>query len=98
MVAQLNQAHALEFLRLSATELSQVAAGESLEQITSTFDLAAQAFDGDAEKTALWFRTKNPMLGDIAPRDMIRLGRFDRLRRFIVGAIAERAPSNSVAH
>lgn len=58
---------------------------------TSLFDVLA--FGGDAEKTALWFRTKNPMLGDVSPRDMIRLRRFDRLRRFINGAMADRAPT-----
>lgn len=65
------------------------------EEFAVTCNMVAEAFDGDADKTALWFRTKNPMLGDISPRDMIRLRRFDRLRRFIIGAMADRAP---VAH
>lgn len=64
---------------------------ERLEEIAVTCNLVAQVFDGDTEKTALWFRTKNPMLGDISPRDMIRLRRFDRLRRYIVGAITDKA-------
>jgi hypothetical protein len=34
----------------------------------------------------LWFKTRNPLLGDISPRDMIRLGRFERLRKFIINA------------
>lgn len=59
------------------------------EEIAVTCSLVAEVFDGDAGKTALWFRTKNPMLGDVSPRDMIRLRRFDRLRRFIKGAIAD---------
>lgn len=61
------------------------------EEIATTCNMVAEAFGGDAEKTALWFRTKNPMLGDVSPRDMIRLRRFDRLRRFIIGAMADRA-------
>ncbi len=65
---------------------------ERFEEIAVTCNMVAEAFDGDADKTALWFRTKNPMLGDISPRDMIRLRRFDRLRRFIIGAMADRAP------
>ena len=68
---------------------------ERFEEIAVTCNMVAEAFDGDVEKTALWFRTRNPMLGDISPRDMIRLRRFDRLRRFIIGAVADRAP---VAH
>jgi hypothetical protein len=65
---------------------------ERFEEIAVTCNMVAEAFGGDADKTALWFRTKNPMLGDISPRDMIRLRRFDRLRRFITGAIADRDP------
>lgn len=63
---------------------------ERLEEIGSTCNMVAQAFDGDIGKTALWFKAKNPLLGDISPRDMVRLGRFDRLRRFILGAMAEK--------
>ena len=64
---------------------------ERLEEIAVTCSLVAEVFNGDRGKAALWFRTKNPMLGDVSPRDMIRLRRFDRLRRFIKGAIADTA-------
>lgn len=57
-----------------------------LEEIAVICNLVAQFFSGDAQKTALWFRTKNPMLGEISPRDMIRFGRYDKLRRFIIEA------------
>jgi hypothetical protein len=43
-------------------------------------------FDGDPKKTALWFKAKNPMLGDISPRDMIRLGRYQKLMKFILSS------------
>lgn len=66
---------------------------ERFEEIAVTCNMVAEVFDGDKEKTALWFRTKNPMLGDVSPRDMIRLRRFDRLRRFVLGAIADMAAS-----
>jgi len=62
---------------------------ERLEDIASIANMVAVVFDGDAAKTALWFRTVNPMLGDISPRDMVRLGRYDRLRKFIVSAISD---------
>lgn len=61
---------------------------ERLEEIGSIANMVAEVFDGDAAKTALWFRARNPMLGDISPRDMIRLGRYDKLRKFIVNAVA----------
>jgi len=48
--------------------------------------MVADFFNGNTEKTVLWFKTRNPLLGDISPRDMIRLGRFERLRKFIINA------------
>jgi hypothetical protein len=65
---------------------------ERLEEIANTANIVAQAFGGDAEKTVAWFKARNPMLGDISPRDMIRLGRYERLRRFIINAMSERNP------
>ena len=63
---------------------------EKFEEIAVACNMVAEAMGGDADKTSLWFRTKNPMLGDVSPRDMVRLRRFDRLRRFIIGAVADR--------
>lgn len=39
------------------------------------------------QKTMIWFHTPNPLLGDLAPRDMIRLGRFQKLIKFIRTAL-----------
>ena len=58
-----------------------------MEEIASTINLVARQFSGDPEKTVAWFRARNPLLGDVSPRDMIRLGRYDRLRRFIIQAM-----------
>ena len=55
-----------------------------LEEIAATINLVAKQFDGDAAKTASWFKARNPLLGDVSPRDMIRLGRYRRLHRFII--------------
>lgn len=60
-----------------------------LQEIALTINLVAKQFAGDPEKTAAWFRARNPLLGDISPRDMIRLGKYDRLRRFIIQAMAD---------
>ncbi|MFM8901044.1 MAG: hypothetical protein ACKOF9_14010 [Burkholderiales bacterium] len=67
---------------------------ERLEEIAITANWVAQAFDGDPEKTAAWFRARNPLLGDVSPRDMIRLGRFERLRKFIIHTMKERNHSS----
>jgi hypothetical protein len=97
----------VEFLGLSNADVSHIAGVskksvryddgvpkemlERLEQIGNVCNLVAHFFAGDAAKTALWFKTRNPMLGDIAPRDMIRFGRYDKLRRFIIGALADQS-------
>lgn len=62
---------------------------ERLEEIAQTINLVARVFDGEAEKTAAWFKARNPLLGDVSPRDMIRLGRYERLRKFILNAMLE---------
>ena len=70
---------------------------ERLEEIADIANMVVGIFNGDVEKTALWFRVKNPLLGDISPRDMVRLGRYDRLRKFIVNAVIENMPSKNIA-
>lgn len=52
-------------------------------------NLVAEHFNGDRTKTALWFTTPNPLLGNITPRDMIRFGRYKKLFKFIFNALAE---------
>ncbi len=62
---------------------------ERLQEIGNTVNLVAQAFDGNVDKTVAWFKAANPLLGDISPRDMIRLGRHERLRKFIFNAMTQ---------
>lgn len=63
---------------------------DRLEEVANTVNMVASLFAGDVNKTAAWFKARNPMLGDISPRDMIRLGRYERLRKFIINAMNER--------
>jgi hypothetical protein len=100
-----------DFLDLSTDELSKIGGVSKrsvrldcriphdlkvrLEQIANICAMVAGHFDGDIEKTALWFRTPNPMLGNISPRDMIRFGRYKRLLKFVTEA--READSSSVA-
>ncbi len=64
---------------------------ERLEEIANTVNMVAQALDGDINKTVSWFRARNPLLGDVSPKDMIRLGRYERLRKFIINAMTEQS-------
>jgi hypothetical protein len=60
-----------------------------LTEIAVICGLVAQFFDGDPRKTQLWFQTRNPLLGNISPRDMVRYGRHEKLRKVVMEALAE---------
>jgi hypothetical protein len=60
-----------------------------LTEIAVICGLVAQFFSGDATKTQLWFQTKNPLLGNLSPRDMVRYGRHEKLRRIVMDALNE---------
>ena len=62
---------------------------ERIQEWATLFNLVAGRFQGDARKTALWFTTLNPLLGNVKPRDMIRFGRYKKLFKFVVNALAE---------
>ncbi len=57
-----------------------------LREIANIANLVAEFFDGDAQKVGLWFEIANPMLGNVSPRDMIRIGRHKRLLNFVIEA------------
>ena len=61
---------------------------ERLQEWAIALAMVAQYFK-DEHKTVLWFKTANPLLGNISPRDMIRIGRFRKLQRFIQNALDE---------
>lgn len=61
---------------------------ERVREWAVALSLVAQYFKNEP-KTILWFKTQNPLLGNISPRDMIRIGRFKKLYQFIVNALAE---------
>jgi hypothetical protein len=64
---------------------------ERVREWAVALSLVAQYFNNE-HKTVLWFKTQNPLLGNIAPRDMIRVGRFRKLYRFILNALGENEP------
>lgn len=65
---------------------------QKLTEWATLVNLVAQFFQGDVEKTELWFRLPNPLLGNVSPRDMIRLGRYEYLRDFIYTSLSENRP------
>jgi uncharacterized protein (DUF2384 family) len=75
----------------SDEKFSVCSVGEYSRKEASVYQLAFQFFNDDS-KTRLWLRTPNPMLGNISPCDMMRLGRHDKLLRFMTQAIEEGRP------
>jgi hypothetical protein len=43
----------------------------------------------DESKSMDWMYTRNLLLGDVVPKDMILAGRFDKLMRFIYTQLEE---------
>ncbi|OGX35830.1 MAG: hypothetical protein A3C36_06470 [Omnitrophica WOR_2 bacterium RIFCSPHIGHO2_02_FULL_52_10] len=62
---------------------------DRIKEWANLLNLVAEYFKGDAAKTAIWFTAPNPLLGNVSPRDMIRLGRYKKLYQFIFNALAE---------
>lgn len=63
---------------------------ERLREAADICNLVTEHFAGDREKTTLWFRIKNPMLGGLSPRDLIAYGRGEHLKRQVVEALSDR--------
>jgi hypothetical protein len=61
---------------------------DRLKEWAVALALVAQYFK-EPQKTVLWFKVPNPLLGNVAPREMLRVGRFNKLHRFIVNALNE---------
>lgn len=62
---------------------------ERMIEWATAINLVAGFYDKDTQKTILWFSMPNPLLGGMSPRDMIRVGRFKKLLKFIHTALGE---------
>jgi hypothetical protein len=60
---------------------------ERLLEIANVCELVASYFDGNLDKTAMWFKAQNPMFGEMSPRDMIRAGRYQKVIKIIQQAL-----------
>jgi hypothetical protein len=59
---------------------------QRLREIANIANLVAEFFNGDVQKVGLWFEVANPSLGNVSPRNMIRIGRHKRLLNFVLRA------------
>ncbi len=44
-------------------------------------------FFNNEEKAKLWYNTENPLLGNISPSTMVKIGRIEKLKLFINHAL-----------
>lgn len=54
--------------------------------------MVSKFFNYDKDKIKLWYFTKNQLLGESSPAEMISLGRSDKLYRFVKGQILTNKP------
>lgn len=62
---------------------------QCFRQWAELINSVAEFFGGDRTKTKLWFSLRNPCLGDISPREIILIGRYEKLLRFVINALSE---------
>ena len=51
---------------------------ERIDEMKNVCELVYEML-GEVIKTQLWFKTKNQMLGNNSPRDLLRFGRYQKL-------------------
>lgn len=54
--------------------------------------LINEFFKGNKDKALTWWNTSNPLLGDITPVDMVKMGRSLKLLKIIKELIAGNLP------
>lgn len=52
-------------------------------KLTEIKALVLKAFDGDRDKTNLWYESPNPLLGNISPMQMLEFGRGEKLLQLV---------------
>lgn len=61
-------------------------------EVATICELVAEFFEADKNKTSLWFNLPNPALGGISPKEMIRIGQHEKLRKAIVSMLEGNTP------
>jgi hypothetical protein len=54
-----------------------------IDAMNEADQIVLEFFGGDKRKTRLWFGTKNPLLGGMAPNELINAGKSQRLLKII---------------
>lgn len=60
-----------------------------MDKLTIEIVLNVHCFFNDIDKTYAWLKTKNPLLGDLSPLDLIKLGKGRKILKFVINCIDE---------
>jgi len=61
-------------------------------EIISVLSIVAKETNNDREKVRLWFSMPNPMLGGVSPSQMILIGKYKKLLKFIERSLNGETP------
>ena len=56
---------------------------EFFNEIISVLSIVAKEMNNDKDKVRLWFSMPNPVLGGVSPSQMILIGKYKKLLKFI---------------
>ena len=54
--------------------------------VADKLHVGSRSRERSEEIARLWFETKNPMLGELSPNDLIELGKLDKVVEFVNSA------------
>ena len=64
-----------------------------LQSMAVIFHLVYSHFGHDFDKAKMWFELPNPMIGErVTPKEMIHIGRHEKLLQIISSALGEEVP------
>lgn len=75
---------------ISAWETRVLSQPYTIEQLATrkkVIAVVAEVMTWPQEKATLWYRAKNPLLGNVSPECMVKAGRAEKLFKFIQNCI-----------
>lgn len=68
------------------TKETKMTVEELTELVVDKLCVGSRSRERSEELARLWFETKNPMLGELSPNDLIKLGKLNKVVEFVTSA------------
>ena len=89
--------HSAAWLGLTDEDISRITdsgtTASVLADISLIIRVVVDTFEGNERKARRWFDVENPLLGGVAPREIIQVGRTSLLKRAVASFLAEQGRS-----